>query len=134
LQDDTLLVVAGLIEDGEGRLLLAQRRPDQSFPGCWELPGGKPLPGEDPRDALRRELAEELGLAAEVGAIAEVVFHRYPSFHLLMLVYRCRPGATAPRPLEVSDWAWFAPHELAGLPAPPADLDLFAALAAGDLR
>jgi 8-oxo-dGTP diphosphatase len=58
------LVVAGLIRDGERRVLLARRRADQPMPDKWELPGGKVEPGESPVEALRRELREELGCDA----------------------------------------------------------------------
>jgi mutator protein MutT len=53
----------------EGRVLLGLRRADRaSFPGVWDLPGGRVEPGESPRAAARRELREELGVDAELGA------------------------------------------------------------------
>ena len=58
----TQIVVAGaLICDS--KVLVAQRARPPELAGCWELPGGKVAPGEAERDALARELAEELGLA-----------------------------------------------------------------------
>ncbi len=124
-----LLVAAGLIRDAAGRLLLSQRRADQSFPGCWELPGGKLEPGESPREALRRELWEELGLRARPRAVADAIFHRYPDFDLLLLVYHCDPGPAPPQPRQVDAVRWFPPQQLADLPTPPADRDLFVTLA-----
>ena len=53
-------VVAGLILQG-GKLLVCQRTRHQTMPLKWEFPGGKIEEGEQPRDALRRELEEELG-------------------------------------------------------------------------
>ncbi|NUS44841.1 MAG: NUDIX domain-containing protein, partial [Mycobacteriaceae bacterium] len=47
-----------------GRLLVAQRRTPPELAGQWELPGGKVEFGETPQEALRRELAEELGVTA----------------------------------------------------------------------
>jgi len=125
------LVVAGLIIGDDGRVLITQRRADQSLPLQWEFPGGKVEPGEAPVAALARELAEELGVEAVVGAIWDVLFHPYPTFDLVMLVYACRlaPGA-APRAVEVADLAWVRTEELPGTwDILPADRPLVARLA-----
>src|SRR5262245_38211224 len=102
------LVVAGLIVGGDRRILITQRRADQSLGGGWEFPGGKVEPGEAPVDALVRELREEIGVAVAVGRIWEVLFHAYPEFDLVMLVYVCRIVAESgvPRAVEVADLAW----------------------------
>jgi 8-oxo-dGTP diphosphatase len=64
------IVVAGaLICDS--RVLVAQRVRPPELAGRWELPGGKVGPGETERDALARELAEELGLAVEDVAVGD---------------------------------------------------------------
>jgi 8-oxo-dGTP diphosphatase len=125
------LVVAGLVVDDAGRVLLTRRRPDQPMGGFWELPGGKLEPGEGPIDALVRELREEIGATALVGPIWDVLHHAYPAFDLLMLVYRCRlaPGEVA-RAVEVADLAWCAPAALAGYDVLPADAPLVARLVA----
>ena len=123
-----VLVVAALVR-AQGRVLMSQRRPDQSFPLCWEFPGGKVDPGEAPEAALVRELQEELGCEAHVGEIFEVVFHPYDDFDLYMLVYECAL-ATAPVPMQVAAVAWFPPSELPTLPLPPADHPLARKLAA----
>jgi len=109
------LVVAGLIIGDDRRVLITQRRADQALPLQWELPGGKVEPGEDPVVALARELREELGVTARVGRIWDVLFHAYPAFDLVMLVYACRlaPGET-PRTVEVADLAWVATADLPG--------------------
>ncbi|HEX3766538.1 MAG TPA: (deoxy)nucleoside triphosphate pyrophosphohydrolase [Kofleriaceae bacterium] len=130
------LVVAGLIVGDDGRILITQRRPDQALGGKWEFPGGKVEPGEAPVAALVRELAEEIGVTVAVGRIWDVLFHAYPEFDLVMLVYVCRiitgqggssgegPGAGAPRAVEVADLAWVAPHDLAAWDILPADRPL----------
>jgi uncharacterized protein len=120
------LVVAGLLrEPNSGAVLLSQRRADQAMPLQWELPGGKVEPGEDPAAALRRELREELDLDAEVGAVYDVVFHRYPEFDLVMLVYNCQfPRTQQPVAREVAQVRWVAPAQLLELPVLPADIPL----------
>jgi 8-oxo-dGTP diphosphatase len=126
------LVVAGLIVGDDERILITQRRADQSLPLQWEFPGGKVEPGEAPTDALARELREELGVVAVVGKIWDVLFHAYPAFDLVMLVYACRlaPGAV-PRAVEVADLVWVRSDELPGAwDILPADRPLVVRLAA----
>ena len=55
-------VVAGALYDASGRVLIAQRPPGKALAGRWEFPGGKVDDGEGARDALARELREELGI------------------------------------------------------------------------
>jgi 8-oxo-dGTP diphosphatase len=122
------LVVAALVRDERGHILLTQRRADQPMPLLWEFPGGKVEPGEAPVDALVRELAEELGCAARVGRIDEVIFHAYADFDLYMLVYACELIGE-PRAVEVAQLAWVAPAELTRYPVLPADVALVERLA-----
>jgi 8-oxo-dGTP diphosphatase len=117
------LVVAALVRDAAGRILLTQRRADQPMPLKWELPGGKIEPGEAPTEALAREIEEELGCLAEVGSIDDVIFHPYAEFDLLMLVYRCALTG-APRALEVAALAWVDPADLGAYDLLPADRPL----------
>lgn len=124
------LVVAGLITDAAGRVLITQRRADQALPLQWEFPGGKVEPGEAPVAALARELREELGVAVEIGRIWDVLFHPYPDFDLVMLVYHCRiTGAATPRPVEVAALLWVAPDDAPNHDILPADRPLVDRLA-----
>ena len=120
---DRKLVVAGLIIR-DGRVLISQRRADQSLPLQWEFPGGKVEPGEAPVAALARELHEELGTTVSVGQIWDVLFHAYPDFDLVMLVYACRVEAGEPSAVDVAAIAWCLPHELRAWDILPADRPL----------
>ena len=71
-------VVAGLIVK-QGKLLVCQRTRHQTMPLKWEFPGGKIEEGEQPRDALRRELEEELGILATIGDEVKRIQHEYPN-------------------------------------------------------
>lgn len=69
-------VVAAIIQHG-GRVLICQRRKDDSFALKWEFPGGKVFPGETPEAALVRELEEELGVRAQIGPEIGRTRHKY---------------------------------------------------------
>jgi 8-oxo-dGTP diphosphatase len=119
------LVVAGLIIGDDKRILITQRRADQPLPLQWEFPGGKVELGESPVAALVRELEEEIGVTVAVGAIWDVLFHPYPTFDLVMLVYSCRILAgQAPRAVEVADLRWVEPPRLPEWDILPADRPL----------
>jgi 8-oxo-dGTP diphosphatase len=81
-----LQVVAGVIQR-DGRVLVCRRTELQSHPLQWEFPGGKVEPGETPRDALERELEEELGIAGAQGSeIARYEFE-YPGKPRVNLIF-----------------------------------------------
>ncbi len=122
------LVVAALVTDHTGRVLLTRRRADQPMGGLWELPGGKVEAGESPRRALARELDEELGCASRVGAVYEVVHHAYPRFELVMIVYRAELLGT-PSAREVEALCWVVPADLPAYDVLPADVELLAGIA-----
>jgi 8-oxo-dGTP diphosphatase len=121
----TLLVVAAVVVE-QGRVLVTQRKAGTHLAGSWEFPGGKLLPGEDPRVGLARELREELGIEATVGEIVDVTFHEYPDADkavLLMFFEAQRTAASpSPRALDVAAFAWFEADDLDPTRFPPADV------------
>jgi 8-oxo-dGTP diphosphatase len=70
-------VVAALIFQDD-KILVCQRTRHQTMPLKWEFPGGKIEEGEQPRDALRRELEEELGIDAKISQEVSRIVHEYP--------------------------------------------------------
>src|SRR5438552_800081 len=119
----TVLVAAAVLVEG-GRVLITQRKRGTHLEGAWEFPGGKILPGENPRDALRRELREELGLEVEVGEILDVTFHRYEEADkaVVLLFFEARRVSGEPQALDVAALAWAGPEELDPARFPPADV------------
>lgn len=83
----TIEVVAAIIK--EGSKILATQRGYGDLEGGWEFPGGKIEPGEDPEDAIVREIMEELRVAISVGPLLTTVEHDYETFHLSMRCYVC---------------------------------------------
>lgn len=124
-------VVCALIEDDQGRLLLAQRPEGKHLAGLWEFPGGKIEPGETPQAALVREIAEELGCVAIPGEALTPVTHAYEKVTVRLLPFLTRLGEGArPEAREHAGLRWVARDEIAGLPMPEADEPIVAEWAA----
>jgi len=82
----TTRVAAAVIEK-EGRVLICQRAKDDSHPGKWEFPGGKIERGESEREALARELVEELAIHASIGREIARAAYAYSENHRVELVF-----------------------------------------------
>ena len=127
-------VVAGLIFQ-DGKILVCQRTRHQTMPLKWEFPGGKIEEGEQPRDALHRELEEELGIDAHIGDEVSRIRHEYPngsSVELRFFVVREYAGQLENRIFREIRWA--AAPELTSYDFLEADLQLVQDLAKGKLQ
>lgn len=126
-------VVAALIMR-DGKLLVCQRTRHQTMPLKWEFPGGKIEEGEQPRDALRRELDEELGIQATIGDELARIQHEYPNGGMVELrfyIVRDYNGELENRIFK--DIQWAQPKDLPRFDFLEADLTLVKNLAAGKL-
>ncbi|HEY0335088.1 MAG TPA: Nudix family hydrolase [Stenotrophomonas sp.] len=121
-------VVAGVIRDARGRILLTRRTESRDMPGLWEFPGGKREAGESSAQALARELHEELGIEAEVGDWLMEVPQLYPDKRLRLEVRWIQAWHGTPRGREGQALTWVAPDQLARYSMPPADVPVVGAL------
>jgi 8-oxo-dGTP diphosphatase len=125
-----VIVAAAALLNGEGAVLIAKRPKGRPLAGLWEFPGGKVEAGEEPEEALIRELNEELGIEIAKGDLVPLTFasHAYSDFHLLMPVYLCRRWQGDVTATERQELLWVRPDQLGLYDMPPADEPLKVAL------
>ncbi|MDE2274138.1 MAG: Nudix family hydrolase [Gammaproteobacteria bacterium] len=124
----TLAVVAAVLKDAQGRVLVNQRPAGKPWAGYWEFPGGKIEAGETPRAALERELHEELGLTVQAAQAWLQLSHDYPERRVELEVWRVRHYSGAAQAHEGQAFAWVRPEALGGLNLLPADAPIVKAL------
>lgn len=126
-------VVAALILDKE-KILICQRKADQAMPLKWEFPGGKVEPDEDLKDALHRELEEELGIDAEIGTRIAAIQHTYRGGNSLELhFYRVDHFKRKLENRIFQDMRWVSRNELTTYDFLEADTGLVKDISAGRL-
>lgn len=126
------VVAAVILQDG--KILVCQRTRHQTMPMKWEFPGGKIEEGEQPRDALHRELDEELGIDATIGDEIARIKHEYKggsSVELRFYLVQEYRGELENRIFR--DLQWSEPKDLPSFDFLEADMPLVNDLAAGKL-
>jgi len=121
-------VAAAVILRPDGQVLLAQRPPGKAYAGYWEFPGGKLEPGETPRHALDRELAEELGLGVRRAAPWLVQRYQYPHAHVELHFFRVFAWDGEPVGHDGQAFAWQRPGKFDVAPLLPANTLVLRAL------
>lgn len=115
----TIRVVAAIIVENDK--IFATQRGYGEFKGGWEFPGGKIEEGETPRQALVREIQEELDTEIEVGELINRVEYDYPQFHLSMDCFLCKIKSGKLVLKEHEDAKWLRRDELGSVDWLPAD-------------
>lgn len=114
--------VVGAVILAGGKVLCAQRGSHGPLAGKWEFPGGKVEKGESPREALKREIAEELRCDIEVGDEITATRHEYDFAVITLTTFYCDLIAGEPELTEHRAARWLSPTELAHLDWAAADI------------
>ena len=126
--DTVFHVVAGILTDASGRVLLAQRAHGSHLAGLWEFPGGKIEAGESAETALRRELHEELAIEiAAAEPLISIPWH-YPEKSIVLHALRVREFRGTPHGQQQQQLRWDLPENMTGIPLPPPDRPIVTAL------
>ncbi len=128
------MVVAGLIER-EGKILIGQRRKDKRHALKWEFPGGKVERGESPREALSRELQEELSIDARIGREMIRYEFAYPRRKpILIIFYRVTSFEGAPANCVFEQIRWEEPERFPEYDFLDGDFDFIRRLNRGEFQ
>lgn len=130
------VIVTAVIERGDRRILIGQRRRDDTSPLKWEFPGGKVEEGETPEAALARELREELGVTLEKCVEMGRTRHKYVTspVELEIRFYAARIKESNLTPNAFEQIAWALPKELGSYDFLAANSQILAQLATGRLK
>lgn len=116
----------------QGSLLITRRPAETHLGGLWEFPGGKCRADETPEACAEREALEEVGVRCCAVSRRESIRFTYPERTVCLYPVDCQYVGGAPRPLEVTEWAWVNPQELDRYEFPPANAGLLASLRSTD--
>lgn len=130
----TMIVVAGVLQQ-DGKLLIGQRMAKDRHGLKWEFPGGKVEVGETPKQALRRELQEELGIEAVIGPeIARYEHSAQGRPPLILLFHKVDTYTGEPQPKTFEQILWETPSVLPDYDFLDGDLDFVRRIARGRIR
>lgn len=123
--------VVGAVIRRDGLILCARRGLAGSLPGMWEFPGGKIEAGETPREALEREITEELNCRVQVGDEIVLTAHEYDFGVVNLTTFYCELIDGEPTLSEHEAVVWLDPSLLDSLEWAPADVPAVDLIRAG---
>ena len=115
-------VAAAIVENDQGQILIARRKPGNSQGGLWEFPGGKLEPSESPEACLVRELQEEMGIEIVPYALFGVNEHDYENICIKLIAYLAKYSHGEIRLTDHDDYRWVERWELRDFEWAPADV------------
>lgn len=121
-------VAVGVLRNARGDVLIARRPAHVHQGGYWEFPGGKVMPGETVKQALGRELREELGIELEAARPLIRIHHAYADSDVLLDVWQADTYIGQPRGREGQLIQWTAPNRLAPENFPAANRPIISAV------
>jgi 8-oxo-dGTP diphosphatase len=116
------IVVVGAVIVRDGLILCAQRGSAGALGGMWEFPGGKVEADEAPREALEREITEELGCRVDVGEELTTTTHEYDFGLVTLTTFYCMLIDREPHLTEHQAVLWLSPADLLSVDWAPADI------------
>jgi mutator protein MutT len=116
--------VAIAVVKRDGRILICQRKPEDTFGGLWEFPGGKREPGESLEACLAREMMEELAIEIKIVRKLTAIEHQYPRSRITLHPFLCEHAGGEPKLIECQQMKWVKAEELPGHQFPPANESL----------
>ncbi len=122
--ESVVRVVAAVLRDAAGKVLISQRLEGKHYAGLWEFPGGKIESGEAVEAALRRELREELGIEVTRCQPLLSLWHDYPERQVELCVWTVEHYAGVAQGLEGQALRWLTVPELRDVELLPADLPI----------
>ncbi len=121
--------VVGALIKADNKFFICQRSSSMTLPLMWEFPGGKIEKNESEKEALVREIKEELSCDIEVIKHIDTAYYEYDSFTINLAVYLCKlSNDSIPMIDEHSDSAWIEITEFDKYDFAPADLPAIAAI------
>ncbi len=115
-------VVAAVIKDDSGKILITQRNLKKSQGGLWEFPGGKIEPNETKEQAIVREIKEELTIDINVKNYIDEKIFTYPEKDINLIALECSIINGNIELLEHEDYRWVSSSELENFEFAPADM------------